>query len=58
MRKRRTTHQVAQVLRDVDRDLAKGLTIADVLPLPNGYERVASGRREKTPHPPFGQPLL
>jgi putative transposase len=30
MRKRRTTDQVAQVLREVDRDLAKGLTIADV----------------------------
>ena len=30
MRKRRTTDQVAQVLRQVDRDLAKGLTIADV----------------------------
>ena len=29
MRKRRTTDQVAQVLREVDRDLAKGLTIAD-----------------------------
>ena len=30
MRKRRTADQVAQVLREVDRDLAKGLTIADV----------------------------
>jgi putative transposase len=30
MRKRRTADEVARVLRDVDRDLAKGLTIADV----------------------------
>jgi hypothetical protein len=30
MRKRRTADQVAKVLREVDRDLAKGLTIADV----------------------------
>jgi transposase-like protein len=30
MRKRRTTDQVGQVLREVDRDLAKGRTIAEV----------------------------
>jgi transposase-like protein len=30
MRKRRTADQVAQVLREVERDLAKGPTIADV----------------------------
>jgi hypothetical protein len=30
MRKRRTADQVEQVLSEVDRDLAKGLTIADV----------------------------
>jgi putative transposase len=30
MKKRRTAHEVARLLRDVERDLAKGLTIADV----------------------------
>jgi putative transposase len=29
MKKRRTAEQVARLLRDVDRDLAKGLTISD-----------------------------
>lgn len=30
MKKRRDKNQVAQVLREVDRDLAKGLTVADI----------------------------
>ena len=30
MKKRRTADEVARLLRDVDRDLAKGLTISDV----------------------------
>ena len=30
MKKRRDKDQVAQVLREADRDLAKGLTVADV----------------------------
>ena len=30
MRKRRTANQIAQLLREADRDLAKGLTISDV----------------------------
>jgi putative transposase len=30
MKKRRTADEVARLLRDIDRDLAKGLTIADV----------------------------
>jgi putative transposase len=30
MRKRRTADEVARMLRDADRDLAKGLTISDV----------------------------
>jgi transposase-like protein len=30
MRKRRTADQVARLLRDVDHDLAKGLTVSDV----------------------------
>ena len=30
MRKRRTADEVARLLRDADRDLAKGLTVADV----------------------------
>jgi putative transposase len=30
MRKRRNADEVARVLRDADRDLAKGLTVADV----------------------------
>jgi putative transposase len=30
MRKRRDKDQVTQVLRDADRDLAKGLTVADI----------------------------
>lgn len=29
MKKRRTADQVARLLRDVDRDLAKGLTVSD-----------------------------
>ena len=30
MRKRRTADEVARLLRDADRDLAKGLTISDI----------------------------
>jgi len=30
MKKRRTADEVARLLRDIDRDLAKGLTISDV----------------------------
>ena len=30
MKKRRTADEVARLLRDIDRDLAKGLTITDV----------------------------
>ena len=30
MGKRRTAEQIAQLLREADRDLAKGLTVADV----------------------------
>jgi hypothetical protein len=30
MKKRRTVDEVARLLREIDRDLAKGLTIADV----------------------------
>jgi putative transposase len=30
MRKRRTAEEVARVLREVDRDLAKGLTVPDI----------------------------
>ena len=30
MSKRRTAEEVARLLRDVDRDLAKGLTVADI----------------------------
>jgi putative transposase len=30
MKKRRTADQIARLLRDVDRDLAKGLSISDV----------------------------
>jgi putative transposase len=30
MKKRRTADQVARLLRDIDRDLAKGLTVSDV----------------------------
>jgi putative transposase len=30
MKKRRTAHEVARLLRDFDRDLAKGLTVVDV----------------------------
>jgi putative transposase len=30
MRKRRTADEVARVLREADRDLAKGLTISDI----------------------------
>ena len=30
MRKRRNADQIAQVLREADRDLAKGLTVGDV----------------------------
>jgi putative transposase len=30
MSKRRTAEQIAQLLREADRDLAKGLTVADI----------------------------
>ena len=30
MKKRRTADEVARLLREVDRDLAKGLTVSDV----------------------------
>ena len=43
MKKRRTADEVARLLRDVDRDLAKGLTVADVCRkvgiAPNTYYR-------------------
>ena len=43
MRKRRTAEQIVRLLREADRDLAKGLTVADVCRkvgiAPNTYYR-------------------
>ena len=60
MRKRRTADEVARLLRDADRDLAKGLTVSDVcrkIGVAQTTWRIEPGRKSERDVDCAGEPI-